>query len=356
MNNSALDLVRNTLIESSADAILLSYLPHVRKVCGFSGSNGALVITSDAAVLLTDGRYTEQAADEASNVAIRIISGSLTEAIVDYLKTTTPGRLLIQGAYFSATDYFLLDASLGSDRIVLTKDMIEPLLSPKSGVEVDRIQAAQDITDEVFSVLPGMIKAGMSEKDLAAIITNGHLVAGADKMSFDPIVAFGESSSRPHARPGSRKLQKNDPILVDVGCVLDGYCSDMTRMMIVGEPSERVTEIISIVAKAKSAAIDFAGPGVVCSDLDGIARTCIASAGYGDKFVHSLGHGVGLEIHEWPSVSTRSNYRLQVGDVITLEPGIYLPGEFGVRLEDMVVITEDGCSVLTNSPTSLVTV
>lgn len=353
MTTSALDSVREALRDSEADALIVTRRRHVRKLSGFTGSSGILIVTANAVSLLTDGRYTEQAGQETQGIDISIVAGNPVAAVTSSPLVQTSGMILVQGDSMTAADYVALSSSVGLNKVRVVSEFLDPLLSPKAADEVQAIARAQKITDSVYSALPGFLAPGVTEKEVAASLTAAHLEKGADKMSFDPIVAFGSNSSRPHARPGNRELRTGDPILVDFGCSLDGYCSDMTRMLVAGKPDQELLGIVEIVAHAKAEAIRSAHAGMSCRDLDTVAREVISKHGFGRNFVHSLGHGIGLDVHEWPHVSQRSTAPLQVGDVITIEPGIYLQDKFGVRLEDIVCITEHGCQVLTESRTDL---
>jgi Xaa-Pro aminopeptidase len=209
------------------------------------------------------------------------------------------------------------------------------------------------ITDEVFAELLGILKAGMREKDVAAEITYRHRMHGADGDAFDPIVAGDERGSQPHARAGDRTLRRGELVTLDFGCTVKGYHSDLTRTVAIGRPTQRAKEIYRVVHEAQSAALHAARGGMPASALDGVARKVITDAGYGAAFSHSLGHGLGLHIHERPRVSALSKETLTPGSVVTIEPGVYIPGWGGVRIEDDILLTATGCSVLTTAPRDL---
>lgn len=216
------------------------------------------------------------------------------------------------------------------------------------------MRRAQAVTDAVFEHLLEFIKPGMQEQEIAAEIVYQHLSRGAERMSFDPIVASGPNAALPHGRPTSKRLQQGELVLVDMGCFVDGYASDMTRTIAIGEPGDEARAVYNLVLDAQERAIESAHGGIASADLDDAARSVIAAGGYGDYFSHGLGHGVGLQIHEWPRVSYHVDYTLPVGAAVTIEPGIYLPDRIGVRIEDLIILREDGCDNLTASPKSLI--
>ncbi|NND72679.1 MAG: aminopeptidase P family protein [Rhodothermales bacterium] len=358
MQLPALEIVRKSLVSIGYDAAVVSHLPHIRRITGFTGSNALLFVSRRDALLLTDGRYSDQVARETQNVEYSIESGSLVESILEKSVVQGNSTVAVQGEYLVAQDFARIESFLHSHgaNAVLTKDWLQAVFAAKSDGEIESIRQAQAITDRVLEQIPGLIRKGITEKELAAEIVHLHMIAGADRMSFDPIVAFGENSALPHARPTLRTLRHNEPVLIDMGCFNDGYASDMTRMIYYGRPDPKFLQIHGIVLESKRRAIDSVRAGLSCRGLDEMARSHIRSSGYEDKFVHSLGHGVGLEVHEYPSVSTRSAAHLEKGMVITIEPGIYLTGEFGVRVEDIVAVGLDGCDVLTSSPSELLVV
>lgn len=334
--------------------VLLTSLPDIRWATGFSGSNAALIL-GDEPCLLTDGRYTEQAAREVSACKVQIPAGNILRHAINAL-VPEGATVTLQAEHVTLAQ--LQEFRAWSDGRGLTfthdQDLVSPLRASKDSVELAAIQAAQRLTENVFRALPGLVREGMSESELAAEITYRHLSAGAQRMSFDPIVGFGENAALPHGRPGPRKLKAGDPILVDMGCFLDGYASDMTRMMVFGSPSQAFLDGFDLVLNALSKAAEEARAGLRACDLDAVARSIIDHGGFGPAFSHSLGHGVGLEIHEAPSVSFRSEAVLPDGCVVTLEPGIYLEGQFGIRIEDIVVLRPDGSDLVTDISRELV--
>jgi Xaa-Pro aminopeptidase len=234
----------------------------------------------------------------------------------------------------------------------VNKFLVEAVAT-KSDDEIERIRAAQVITDSVFVDLLSMIKPGVSELDLSAEIVYQHLKRGCEWLAFEPIVASGARGALPHARPSAKAIEPGDMVVIDMGGVKDGYASDMTRTVAVGEPGDEARKVYQTVRDAQEAAIEAAHSGMTGCELDAVARGVIDAAGYGEAFSHSLGHGIGLQTHEWPTLSKRTEDVLPVGAAVTIEPGIYLAGKFGVRIEDIVVLGEDGCSNLTGSPKEL---
>ena len=354
----ALDIVRKSLVSRGHDAAIVSHMPGIRRITGFSGSNALLLVSQRDALLLTDGRYAEQVTKQTSNLDFGIVAGSLIEGALQSSIIQEAKAVAIQGGHFSAEDFVRTESALKSRGvdIVVTKDWLQVLFAAKTSTEINLIKKAQAITDNVFDELLPTLRDGVSEKEVAAEIVYMHLRAGADRMSFDPIVAFGKNSALPHARPTKRVLRRNDAILIDMGCFVDGYASDMTRMVFFGTPSSEYSHVYDIVLEAKSRAINNVHRGVSCKDLDTMARDHISASGYGDNFIHSLGHGIGLEIHEYPAVSARSRAHLESGMVITIEPGIYIEDSFGVRIEDIVVVEDGGCEVLTRATSEMLVI
>lgn len=340
---------------SGADALLLTDPADVRWACGFTGSNGWLLWTPWVARFVTDGRYAEQATREVVGADITAEGGDLARLLAG----TWPSG--VRSAAFSADRVTVdaaqrLGAALPDVRWISETNVLGPERAVKYAVELEAIERAQRISEAVFLELLERVRPGVSERELAAEITWLHLRRGAERMSFDPIVASGPNSALPHARPTRRILEPGDVLLLDFGCVVDGYASDMTRMVSLGHPRADVRRVHALVREAVEAAEEGARAGLTSAHVDALARTRIDRAGYGSRFPHSLGHGVGLDIHEWPSVSFRSKDVLPAGCVLTIEPGIYLEGDFGVRIEDMVVLRDDGIRRLTDLAHDLVTV
>ncbi len=352
--NHRLDKIRGLLRTHDADAALVTFLPDVRWACGFTGSSGILLVLPEAAHFITDGRYRTQAAAEVRGATVHVpgydLFGSIAaEGLFGGAKTT-----LLQSEHVTLAEMNRLEELFPEMTWRPMERMLAAFVAEKEPEEIARIRRAQRITDEVFAEILGVIRPGMTEREVAAEIVYGHLRRGAERMAFDPIVAAGPNGALPHARPSDRKLGVGDLVVLDFGGVRDGYASDMTRTVAVGEPGGEARKVYDVVREAQTRALEAARAGMPSNALDAVAREVIAAAGYGDFFTHSLGHGIGLQTHEWPSVSFRTDEPLPENAAVTIEPGIYLPGRFGVRIEDIVVLHADGCENLTGAPKDLI--
>jgi len=349
-----LSRVRTRLNDFDAEGLLLSALPNVRWACGFTGSNGLLLVTPDAAQFVTDGRYTEQARQEVDGADILISEEGLMQRLLDADLLEMLGEVVVQADDVTVAAYRQLREHAPSVDWCPESGVLTPLVARKEAAEVDRIRAAQALTETVFDDLLDALRPGRTEQEIAADITYQHLRRGAEKMAFDPIVASGPNGARPHARPTSRTLQSGDLVVLDMGAVLDGYVSDMTRTVALGEPSSAARDGYRVVFEAQRRALEAARAGMTARELDGVARSYIEDAGLGDFFSHGLGHGIGLEVHEWPRVSHSSDDELPAGACVTIEPGVYVPEEeYGVRIEDIVVLRENGARNLTRTEKEL---
>jgi Xaa-Pro aminopeptidase len=348
--------LRTVLEKKQCDAFITSFMPHLRYLTGFSGSNGLCIITHAKVFFLTDFRYKEQIRSEVVCSRSFITSGELIEKAAEEKLLSGCKRVGVEKDYLSLAQYSHLRKHFRSVRFVPTSELIEQLTSRKTEDEILLITKAVAITDAVFEEIVKMLKTGVSELDISAEISYLHKKHGAEKDSFEPIVVSGVRGSLPHGRPSSKKIKAGEFVTLDLGCFYNGYCSDLTRTVAVGQPSREAQKVYKIVLEAQRKAIDFARSGIEAKSLDRMARSDIHTNGYGKYFGHGLGHGIGLQIHEFPRVSARSTHTLQSGNVITVEPGIYLPGKFGVRIEDDVVIRDGKCEVLTGSPKSLIIV
>ena len=345
--------IADILRTENATAALITSIHDSRWACGFTGSNALLIVTQENAHLITDGRYKTQSRDEVKNARILIADGALAECAHQHNIVPEDGQIILQADHTSLSQHAKLIKDFGDRDWVPKAMLLSRLVAVKTQEEISKIAAAQKITDEVFGGLVDFIKPGLSEQEVAAEIIYQHLIRGASAMSFDPIVASGPNGALPHARPTSRVLQQGELVVLDFGCFLDGYASDMTRTIALGKPSAEAVAVYQTVLHAQKAAVAAASAGMTTSTLDQVARSVIAEAGYGDYFTHSLGHGVGLQIHEWPRVSWQSDEELTENVVVTIEPGVYIPQQFGVRIEDMVVLKQGGCEVLTQTPKDL---
>ncbi|HDL85766.1 MAG TPA: aminopeptidase P family protein [Candidatus Acetothermia bacterium] len=335
-----------------ADAFLVynmegSDFPSMYYLTGFTGE-GALIVSGNGPLLVTDSRYTEQASREIPGIPLRQVTGSYIDEIAAAIKDGRFRRVALSGARMAYSTVEKLREKAGVELIVLD-DPVSDLRRVKDTEEIERIRAAVKLTEESLAELVREIKVGMSERELALRLEFIMREKGAEQVAFDLIVAAGENAALPHYRPGDRLLKQGDLLLFDIGAKLDRYCADMTRVFSVGKPTARAQEIYDIVLAANKAGI----AAVAVADgkvVDAAARDLIAAKGHSEHFQHGLGHGVGLEVHEGPRLSPMSTDILEAGMTVTVEPGIYLPGFGGVRIEDLTVVTENGCEVLTSFP------
>jgi Xaa-Pro aminopeptidase len=348
----ALTLVRDLEL----DALLVTHLPNVRYLTGFSGSRGELVLGSRGVVLLIDGRYTEQASREAADLERRTTLEDQVEPAIELAARLGPRMGFERGAV-SFGVWERMRAVAGEDlELVPTDGIIETLREVKDDEERALIAAAQECADTAFDevVLGGGLREGMSERDLALALEIAMRAAGADAPGFGSIVAFGRNTAEPHHHPAGRALGRGDLVKMDFGAQVGGYRSDMTRTVAFGEPGDRARDLYRVVAAAQAAGVEAVADGAVASSVDAAARRVIDQAGLGEAFSHPVGHGVGLEIHESPIMRASCGTVLRAGAVVTVEPGVYLPGVGGVRIEDMVEVTPEGRRVTPRSSKELI--
>ncbi len=352
---SRLDRVRPCIDEEDVDAVLLTSLPDIRWACGFTGSNAYLIVGSRSTDFVTDGRYTDQARDEVEGAEVHIARGNLSDLVAEKGLLDSYRRVGFQAESVTVAQRETFEEEHSSVQWSPVSQMLTPLRGKKEASEVDRIRQAQSITEEVFERVLDMLSPGMTEREVAAKIVYWHLRRGADSMSFEPIVASGPNAARPHARPTDRQLQEGDFVVLDMGCFRDGYASDMTRTVAMGPPRSEARRGYEAVQAAQAKAVEEAKAGLTGKELDAVARDALEEAGLGDFFTHSLGHGIGLEVHEWPRVSHTSDEELPEGACVTIEPGVYVPDEeYGVRIEDIVVLREEGNERLTRAQRGLI--
>jgi Xaa-Pro aminopeptidase len=313
-------------------------------------SSGYLLISADRQILLTDFRYQEEARREAPDFELVIYSDGLGQALPDLFASLQTERLGFEKDYLTFKRCQDIETALHSARpaarMVPSEDLTQELRIVKDASEIERIRMSLHLTESVLHSVWNDLRTGMKEKDVAWKIERGIREKGADSVSFPPIVASGPNAALPHAVPTERTICEGDAVILDLGSKLGQYCSDMTRTWIAGPPEKRLAEIYKIVREAQLAAQDAIHAGAESVAVDAVARGIIDKAGYGDLFGHGLGHGVGLAVHEKPGLRMRHPAVLQANMVVTVEPGIYIPGYGGVRLENMVRITENGCEVL----------
>jgi len=344
--------VRRKLDSLGCDVLVVTNLVNIRWCTGFTGSSGALVITPRSAALITDSRYRDQAADELERAGCEA-EVEISQRTVESGSARIPKGLRVgfesESITWSQQQEWARAISTTPRAIV---DLVLGLRSVKTDAEVERIEAAAAIVDESLADVGEMIVPGTTERRLALAIDDGMRQRGASGPAYETIVATGSNSALPHATPGDRALASGDLLVIDAGALVDGYRSDMTRTFVVGGGSSgsKVDEILSLVLEAQQAGVDSVMAGIEAGTVDHACRSIIDDAGHGADFGHGTGHGVGLDIHELPAVRQGNAAILQPGHVLTVEPGIYVSDLGGVRIEDTVVVTHDGCRVLTRFP------
>ncbi len=348
-----LDAIRRRARAAGADAALVAHPPHLRWAVGFTGSNGLLVVTPEAAHFVTDGRYDTQARAEVAGAEVHVPGYGLAEHVAGQRLLGEARRVAVDADRTPVAEFERLRVLLAGSVVVPVPALLDEETGAKSEDEIARLRAAQARTAAVFEALLPLIQPGVREQDLAAEIVYLHLRGGAERMAFDPIVASGPRGALPHAHPTTATVRPGDLVVLDFGGVLDGFSADLTRTVAVGEPEEEGRRVYDVVREAQAAGKAALAPGRTGREADSAARAVIEAAGYGEAFVHSLGHGIGLETHEWPRLSQRADDVLPANAVVTVEPGVYLPERFGVRIEDVVVVREGGCETLTPLPTEL---
>lgn len=355
--------LRREIAELDLDAMWVTRPVNVRWLTGFTGSNGQVLVTAadvetdtDApVVLVTDNRYRDQAAETLAEAGLDDqVAVELAVSPEQLLVRRSPSRLGIEGSHLTIDGFRQIEQWLPNTDVVAGSDRIGELRRIKDPGERARLEQAAAIADAAWAaVLPSLVP-GVSERVFARQLDQAMLDGGADELSFETIVASGPNSARPHARPGDRLLESGDLVVMDFGARVDGYGSDMTRTVVAGgEPSARQIEMYEAVRAAQAAGVAAVRAGVEERHIDATCRATLEEHGMADAFIHGTGHGIGLEIHEGPILSTRSVGILPAGLVVTVEPGVYFPGEGGVRIEDSVVVTDSGCSPITHSPKGL---
>lgn len=356
--------------EKGISAIILTDGYNIHYLSGYKGHTGCMLFFGDRRCILTDSRYTEQVTIEAPDYECidigiegysKTIAGLLSEAMpVEGFNASNKLLIGFENKDISYTQFKAFDDQFKKVygeffEMIHLDNEISNLRMVKTSEEIEKVAMAESIGDKAFEHILGYIKVGMTEKDIALELEYTMKKLGAEGLSFDTIAASGPNSSLPHAVPSDRQIQEGDFLTMDFGCIYQGYCSDMTRTIYIGhKPSNKQQEIYDIVLRAQQEAMKHIRPGVKGSEVDAVARDIITAAGYGEYFGHGLGHSVGLYIHEEPRCSRKCDTVLEAGMTMTVEPGIYLPGEFGVRIEDLVVVTPEGYKNLTYSDKGLI--
>jgi Xaa-Pro aminopeptidase len=342
------------LDDLGVDALLVTRLVHVRYLTGFTGSNAQAIVTPDDDLFLTDGRYTAQAGHEVADMSRRSYPRDHRDETASYAAERGIGRLGFESADLTVAAHAKLAEALPGVELVPLEGAVEHQRQVKDDDEWELLRRAQAATDAAFEQILDRCVVGIAEQQLARELERALLQEGADAVAFDPIVAFGENAAEPHHAPGHRLLEEGDVIKLDFGGLVEGYHADMTRTVAFGAAPTELRKIHDVVREAQQAGIDAVRAGVRGSEVDAASRDVIERAGYGERFVHGLGHGVGLEIHEQPWLGPGQDGELPAGSIVTVEPGIYVPGLGGVRIEDTVEVTDDGCRVLPTSTRELI--
>ena len=353
MATRRLQKLRPVAVGKGFDILLVSQPENCRYLSGFTGSSGWLLISDEQAVLATDFRYIEQARQEAPDFEIIQIRGGLPDWLPELAYNSGWHKLGFEANHISFASYNQFSQVAESKRLNLeltpTTSLVEGLRCIKEAGELELIMKAVELTDTAFERAKLMIHPGVTEKEAAWEIEKCLRQSGSDEIPFDVIVASGPNSALPHAKPTERKISQNEPVLIDMGARIGGYCSDFSRTLCLGEPDRTLSEIYRVVLEAQLTATEEIRSGMTANQADQLARSIIERAGYGEAFGHGLGHGVGLEVHESPRLAQNSSDLLADGMVFTIEPGIYLPGLGGVRIEDMVVLEKGKPKALTQS-------
>src|SRR6266567_3350677 len=347
--------LRHVMEQRKLDALLITNLPNIRYLCGFTGSSGAIVATNADVTFFTDGRYADQARAEVQG-NVRIVRKSALAAAAEWLGSKARLRGIgIEAAHVTVTERAVLAAALGRrSRLTDTPPLVEGLRQIKDADEIARIRAACQLGSELFDRVKTVLRPGVSEAEVAGDLEFTARKRGAEQMAFPTIIAGGKRSALPHGRASTAAIPSRGFVVCDFGVILSGYCSDMTRTVHVGLPSLKARRVYNAVREAQQAALEAVRPGATAGEVDRAARNLLKKKNLGQYFTHSTGHGVGLEIHEAPRIAAGQHEPLRPGMVITIEPGVYLPGKGGVRIEDTVVVTETGCEILTSCPKDLI--
>ena len=351
---------RNKLVrlmrQSGVDTLLVTNFRNVTYLTGFRGDDSYLLVSKGHTILLSDGRYTTQIADECPGLEaeIRSQSESLTKVVARLVGKMGVSQLGIEADSMTVAGWNTLSSAAKSLTLVPVASLVEQLRVVKDAGEIREIREAVTQAERGFDLLKASLTAEMTELQAAHELEHGMRRFGAVESSFDPIVAVGSQAALPHARPGNRRMSEAPFVLIDWGATNPGgYRSDLTRVLGTGKISSKLESLYGVVLKAQLQGIAAVHPGARCCDVDRAARQVIEEAGYGKQFNHGLGHGIGLDIHEGPRLNSATETELQPGMVVTVEPGVYLPGWGGIRIEDDVLVTKDGCEVLTSVPKDL---
>lgn len=353
MHKERISRLRNLMKSKDLDGVLLLGDYNRNYISGFTGDESFLVVGLEKAVFLTDSRYTQQAKEEVKDIEVREYKGKVEETLNSIIEELGIKKLAFEEDIITYKTYMNYKENFQCEMLPLD-GMVENLRLVKDSYEIECIKKAASIADRAFEKILQFIRPGESEKEVAVELEYWLKRYGGEGLSFPSIVASGERSALPHGQPTDKVIKLGDFVTLDFGCIYNGYCSDMTRTIAMGDPTEKMLQVYNTVLKAQEEALKSIKPGVTGADVDKVARDIIKAEGYGDYFGHGLGHGVGREVHEGPRVSPMGTNVLKPGMIITDEPGVYIPNEFGVRIEDLVLVTEDGFETLSKSPKNLI--
>ena len=341
--------IQSSLSGHQVQAFLVTNPLSLRYLTGFTGDVGMLLVAGEGALLAVDPRYTEQAGKETTGARVTEVRDGWGDWLTGTLASRKIARLAVEAEHVTLSQWEEWHQHLPEVELKPVKGTVADLRIVKSQEEIRSIEAAVALTDEAFAAFRCWLRPGATELEAAWFIEAYMRTHGAEAVAFDVVVAAGPNSAMPHARPGVRCISEQEPIVVDIGSRIAGYNSDLTRTLWIGPSQDRFARLYSVVQQAQEAAEAAIRATMAGKEADAVARRILTDAGYGDAFGHGLGHGVGLEVHEAPHLSPRSTDTLEPGHVVTIEPGVYLPGWGGIRIEDMVVVTDDGIRILTGS-------
>ena len=349
-----ISLLRRRMQELKLSAFIISSLTHLRYLFGFSGSNGLGVITEEYQWLITDRRYREQVKHEVHHAEVHIIQQDLFEPIKKRKLFSKGMRVGFEALHLNFRDFSRLQKAFPDVRLAATENVIEKLTIPRLPEEIEHTRRACELARRVWETILPVIRPGMTELDLSAEISYHSKKLGSERDAFEPIVASGWRSALPHGIASRKTIEYGELVVIDFGCVYEGFCSDVTRTVMIGQPSEEQRRMYEAVKEANRRAIAAAKANMPGADLDRVARDYLKERGYDKEFGHSLGHGLGLDVHSLPRISPVSKDRIPADSIITIEPGVYLPEIGGVRIEDDILVHHDGAEVLTDIDRELI--
>lgn len=353
MSERTLNKIQEALKDEGSEAILILEPYNLRYVTGFTGTAGAALISQNKAYFITDSRYTEQAKSQVPDFEIVEHKKGIYKKVIEIIEVEGWSELGLEFNFVNVNDYFSLE-EMSKTVLFDSSGLVEELREVKTSKELEIMKKAIRITEEAYTHILETIEIGMTEIEIANTLEFYMKSQGASSIAFDTIVASGYRSALPHGVASEKKIENDEFVTIDFGCIYKGYASDLTRTFAIGNPEPELLEIYEIVKEANYLVEKAARPGITGQELDAVARDYITQAGYGEQFGHTTGHGLGLEVHEGPTVSWRNKEAFVPGNVITNEPGIYLPGLGGVRIENDLLITEDGCENLMTLDTELI--